>query len=135
MLAGCSSTHRGFGSGRSIALHVSEVVELRCARPVVDAAHKTVSIAWVAAKTPDERPQIEEFALIVFDDRDGDHQPDTDEILVSRNNPSPSPYILFGPLMVTSAGPIEDLRGLLRLRTARRGREVNWELMRRTDLY
>ncbi len=93
-----------------------------------------MSLAWVAAKTPDERPQIEQFELTVFDDRDGDHEADTSEILVSRTNPASSRYIVFGPLMVTSSESIENLRGLVRLKTSHRGREVNWELTRREDI-
>ena len=135
VFVGCSSAHRGFGSGRSVALYVSEVVELRCARPVVDGPGKTVSIAWVAAKTPEAQPPIEELALTVFDDRDGDHQPGASEILDSRSNPVTSAYILFGPFKVTSTSSVADLRAILRVKTARKQREVNWELMRRKDLY
>jgi hypothetical protein len=131
--SGCKSTHRGFGKGKSVGLHVSKIVEIRCARPVVDAEHKTVAIAWVAAKAPDERPQIEQFELTVFDDRDGDQEPDAGEILVARTNPAPSHYIVFGPFEATSTSSIESLRGLVQLKTAYRGREVNWQLMRRED--
>jgi hypothetical protein len=133
VLCGCS-THRGFGKGKSIALHVSKIVEIRSARPVVDAEHKTVTIAWVAAKTPADRPQIEQFELTVFDDQDGDQKPDANEILVSRTNPAPSRYILFGPFTVTSRESMEQLRGLVQLKTSHRGREVKWKLTQREDV-
>ncbi len=133
-VSGCASTHRGFGKGKSVGLHVSKIVEIRCARPVVDAERKSISIAWVAAKAPDERPRIEHFELTVFDDRDGDQEPDASEILVVRTNPSPSHYIVFGPFQATSASSIESLRGLVQLKTAYRGRQVNWQLMRREDI-
>lgn len=135
VLAACSSTHRGFGRGRSIALHVSENVELRSARPVIDAAHKSVTVAWFAAKTPEDKPPVDEFTLVVFDDANGDHRPDPGEIRATRANPSPSAYILFGPVNVKASGSIDDLRAQLRVHTAREEREVNWELARRDDLY
>lgn len=134
MLSACASTHPSFGKGKSVALHVSETVELRCARPIIDAARKTVSIAWVAARAPEDRPRIEHMELTVFDDRNGDRRPDPGEILESRTSAAPSHYIVFGPLTATGRDSIESLRGLLRVRTSHRAREVNWQLMRREDI-
>lgn len=133
-LAACSSTHRNWGRRGSISLYISENVEVRCAKPVIDIERKTIRIAWVGARTPEERPRIESLSLVFFDDRDGDRQPDPDEVLDDAESVEPTRSVIFGALREARGDELERLFGRVRVKCGSEDREVLWPLARKKDV-
>lgn len=130
-LLACSSTHRNWGRRGSISLYISENVEVRCAKPLIDAERKTIRIAWVGARTPDERPKIDSLSLVLFDDRDGDRQPDPEEILDDAESVEPARSVIFGALREAHGDALEHLFGRVRVKCGSEDREVTWPLTRK----
>lgn len=134
VLGACSSTHRNWGRSGSISLYISENVEVRCAKPVVDAQRKSIRIAWVGARTPEDRPKIDSLSLVLFADRNGNRQPDAGEIQGSAESVEPTRSVMFGALREVSGDALEHLFGRVRVKCGREDREVLWPLARKKSV-
>ena len=128
ILPGCVGHRAGWPSrGRYEVLYESESIQIRRAGQKLDPASGEIVLAWVGARTPEGQPDLVACELTVFDDRDGDDEPDAGEVLSLRENRERSRKVLYGDVRARAEGA-QRLRARIVASTARERCVAVWTL-------
>jgi hypothetical protein len=105
ILPGCAGHRTGWPSrGRYEVLHESASVQIRRSGQKLDPATGEIVLAWVGARTPEGHPGLVACELTVFDDRDGDGEPDVGEVVSLRENRETTRKVLYGDVRARAEG-------------------------------
>jgi hypothetical protein len=128
-LAGCRASRDGWGRGSYRVLHESDDLQIRTGRAYVEEDGEHVFLRWAGARAKLEAPLIEEFTLVVFDDRDNDGAPDQGEVLASKATHETANKVMVSAVRVPIGARALDLKGVVTVRTSKRTRTGLWRLI------
>jgi len=128
-LAACRTARDGWGRGSYRVLYESDDLQIRTGRAFVEEDGEHIFLRWAGARARQGAPLIEEFTLVVFDDRDNDGAPDAGEVLESKTSHEASTKVMVSAVRIPLRGRARDLKGLLTVRTSRRTKTGLWRLV------
>jgi hypothetical protein len=122
----CAGERAGWASrGHYEVLYESPGVQIRRGGQKLDPATGEIVISWVGARTPDDEPWLVASELTVFDDRDGDDEPDVGEVVTQRESREKTHKILFNEVRVP-VGRADHLRARMVASTKRERCVATW---------
>jgi len=128
VVASCSTDRVGWAPrGSYWVLDETPGLEIRRGAQVADPATGEIAIAWVGARTPEPGPPLLACELTVFEDRNGNREPDAGETLATRESGNVTRKVLFGDVRAR-AGPGSALLARIVARTESGSRVVTWSL-------
>jgi hypothetical protein len=128
LLCACSTDSTRWGRGKYEELKTYTSVEFRRGPTEVDPRTGELSIEWVGARAPEGYPRILDCHLIVFDDKNGNGEPDPGEILQERSSREVCRKVIFGDIHVLPSPASRTLMAKIELNTETRYRSVTWGL-------
>jgi hypothetical protein len=127
-VSGCASSRHGWASrGPYEVLYESPTVQIRRGPQRIDPETGDLLITWVGARAQDGQPALVVCELTVFDDRDGDDQPDAGEVLVNREDRERTHKVLYSDVRLKVREGM-NLRAQMVANTFRERCSVSWRV-------
>jgi hypothetical protein len=99
-LAACAVSREGWGKGRFQVVVESTTLQVRRSTIRVDDMTGDLVMNWIGARAPTGHPLLAEFTVTLFDDVNGDHVPQSNEVRSHRSSTERSEKILFSDVRV-----------------------------------
>jgi hypothetical protein len=101
--ASCAVSREGWGRGRFLVVAESIQLQVRRSTIRVDEVTGDLIMNWIGARTPSGQPPLAEFSVTLFEDVNGDHVPQFNEVSSHRTSTEQSEKILFSDVRVPTA--------------------------------
>ena len=128
-LAACRTTGTSWTSDETYVLHSSEALEIKASTSDVEPDGEHAFLHWAGARSKPGEALIEEFLVVVFDDRNGNGVPDAGEVLESKSSREATSQVMVAGVRVPVPARREALMGWARVRTAARTEAGQWRLL------
>jgi hypothetical protein len=116
--AACAVSREGWGRGRFLVIVESTSLQVRRSTIRIDEAAGDVVMNWIGARTPTGEPLLAEFSLTLFEDVNGDHVPQSNEVSSHRSSTEQSEKIILSDVRVPAARASGAWTVLVSARTA-----------------
>ena len=101
--ASCAASREGWGRGRFLVIAESDSLQVRRSTIRVDEATGDLIMNWIGARTPSGQLPLAEFTVTLFEDVNGDHVPQSNEVNSNRASSEQSEKIIFSDVRVPAA--------------------------------
>lgn len=118
MLSACAVSREGWGKGRFLVVLESPALQVRRSTIRVEDPTGDSVMNWIGARTPPGRPRLAEFATTLFEDRNGDNVPQSNEVGSHRSSTESAEKILFSAFRVPAEQTGGAWKVLVTARTA-----------------
>lgn len=118
VFASCAASREGWGRGKFLVIVESKSLQVRRSTIRIDETTNDVVMNWIGARTPTGQPPLSEFSVILFEDVNGDHVPQSNEISSHRASSEPSEKIILSDVRVPAAKASGAWSVLVSARTA-----------------
>lgn len=95
VLTACGVDRTGWGRGRLVVVREGPALQVRRSTIRVEEPTKDVVMSWIGVRMPRGAKPLAEALVTVFDDRDGDGNPQPTEVLLQRTCQAQTDKILF----------------------------------------
>lgn len=129
VVSGCRTSTAGWGGGRQRSIYESDTLQFRTGRVGVDWEKHEISARWIGARATPGSPLIREVQLVVFDDQNGDGQPDPDERLTANTVREPTDKVLFPAVVVPFRNRPDEIMVRMTVWTEERRKIATWQLV------
>lgn len=99
-LTSCAASREGWGKGRFLVVVESLTLQVRRSTIRVEDTTNDLVMNWIGARSPAGQPPLAEFSVTLFDDRNGDHVPQSIEVRSQRSSTDASAKVLFSDIRV-----------------------------------
>jgi hypothetical protein len=100
LCASCAVSREGWGRGRFLVVVESPALQVRRSTIRVDDVSGDLVMNWIGARTPPGQPPLGEMSVTLFDDRNNDHVPQSNEVHSQRSSAETSEKVLFSDIRV-----------------------------------
>lgn len=118
LLAACAVSREGWGKGRFLVVLESAPLQVRRSTIRVEDPTGDYVMNWIGARTPTNRPRLAEFATTLFEDRNGDNIPQSNEVRAHRSSAESAEKVLFSDIRVPAVEIERDWKLLVVARTS-----------------
>jgi hypothetical protein len=118
ILASCATSRAGWGKGRYVVVVESAVLQVRRSTIRAEDATGDFVMNWIGARTPAGQASLSDFSVTLFDDRNGDHVPQSNEVLSHRTSNERTEKVLFSDVRVPSNKVSDSWNVLVSARTS-----------------
>jgi len=126
---GCRTSTAGWGSGRQRSVYESDTLQFRTGRVSVDWEKHEISARWIGARSTPGSALIREVQIVVFDDANGDGQPDPDERLSANTVRETTDKVLFPAVVVPFRRRPDEVMVRMTVWTEERRKIATWQLV------
>ncbi|MDZ4774591.1 MAG: hypothetical protein SGI72_15800 [Planctomycetota bacterium] len=117
-LAACAVSRAGWGRGKFVVVVESIALQVRRSTIRVEDVTGDLVMNWIGARAPSGQPALAEFSVTLFDDRNGDHVPQSIEVSSQRVSSERADKILFSDIRVPADKSSATWNVLVSARTA-----------------
>jgi hypothetical protein len=115
-LASCGVDRTGWGRGKLVVVREGPALQVRRSKIVADEATGDLVMSWIGIRMPPGAKPLAGLRVIVFDDRNGNADPEAEEILVQRACSEATDKILFSDLRVHASERTPSMKVLVEVR-------------------